>query len=181
MSELTSISKFLSYILRHKPEAIGISLDTEGWADVQDIIEKAKTNGHSLSIELIREVVAKNDKKRFALSTDGTHIRAVQGHSTASVELKLEERTPPDILYHGTAERFLEGIRLDGLKPQSRHYVHLSADTETAVKVGQRYGKPVVLKINAKLMHDNGLKFYRAENGVWLTRAVPVEFILNSI
>ncbi len=173
----TEISKFLSYVLRHEPESIGLTLGRKGWADIGLLIAGAAGAGKSLSRAAIEDVVATSDKKRFALSEDGQRIRAVQGHSTASVSRNYEERVPPPVLYHGTATRFLDSIRAQGLIPGSRHHVHLSADPQTAATVGQRYGKPAVLKINALRMHQQGIKFYQAENGVWLTDTVPPQFI----
>lgn len=170
-------SKFLSYVLRHAPEAIGLSLDREGWADIDALIAGAATQGRALDIELIRAVVDGSAKKRFALSQDGLRIRAVQGHSTETVAITREALTPPDVLFHGTATRFLDAILAEGLKPGSRHQVHLSADETTAVAVGQRHGKPVVLKIDARAMHQQGRAFYQAENGVWLVDAVPPAFL----
>lgn len=164
-----AVSKFLSYVLRHEPQAIGLTLDSEGWTNVDALVAAAVQHGHTLDRALIEQVVATSDKKRFALSPDGSSIRAVQGHSTASVAISFEERVPPAVLYHGTAERFLESIRREGLKPGERQYVHLSEDVKTTTAVGQRYGKPVVLVIDAKAMHDQGHPFYQAENGVWLT------------
>ena len=170
-------SKFLSYVLRHAPEAIGLSLDREGWAHVDALIAGAATEGRALDVELIRAVVDSSAKKRFALSDDGLRIRAVQGHSTETVAIAREAVTPPDILFHGTATRFLEAILAEGLKPGSRHQVHLSADEATAIAVGQRHGKPVVLKIDARAMHQQGHGFYQAENWVWLVDAVPPAFL----
>jgi len=174
---LSDASKFLSYVLRHQPDAIGISLDREGWADIAALIAAAVNAGKQLDHVLIQTVVATSDKKRFAISEDGLRIRAVQGHSTASVNINHLQRTPPEWLYHGTATRFLESIRDNGLRPGARQYVHLSQDTQTAAAVGQRYGKPVVLKIKALRMHEQGFTFYQAENGVWLTSAVPPVFL----
>ena len=168
------VSKFLSYVQRHRPDAIGIALDREGWADISALIASAVDKGKQLDRELIQTVVTTSDKKRFAISEDGLRIRAVQGHSTQSVQINYIETVPPEFLYHGTATRFLEAIRKDGLLPGSRQYVHLSQDEQTAFAVGRRHGRPVVLKIKALLMHEQGLKFFRAENGVWLTNAVPV-------
>lgn len=170
-------SKFLSYVLRHAPEAIGLTLDREGWAEVDVLIAGATGEGRTLDAELIRAVVDGNAKKRFALSEDGLRIRAVQGHSTESVAITREALTPPDVLFHGTATRFLDAILAEGLKPQSRHEVHLSADEATALTVGQRHGKPVVLKVDARAMHQKGHGFYQAENGVWLVAAVPPAFL----
>lgn len=171
------VSKFLSYVLRHQPEAIGLELDSEGWANIDALIAGAAGHGQSLDKQLIEAVVDGSDKKRFALSEDGLRIRAVQGHSTAKVDIAFTEKKPPDILYHGTASRFLSAILAEGLTTQSRQYVHLSADREVAIQVGQRYGTPVVLEINALAMYEQGYPFYQAENGVWLTRQVAVEFI----
>lgn len=174
--ELVSVSKFLSLILRHKPEAIGLKLDEEGWADVTELIEKASVAGKTLTIEKIAAVVAENDKQRFSYNKNSGKIRANQGHSIA-VRLDLPAVTPPEILYHGTAEKNLPSIMQQGIQKQKRQYVHLSADTETARKVGMRYGKPVVMKISAGALQQAGHTFFRAENGVWLTDEVPADFI----
>lgn len=174
---LTETSKFLSFVLRHEPQAIGLVLDSEGWANVATLIAAAARHGRALDQALIEQVVATSEKKRFALSADGACIRAVQGHSTSSVAISFEEKGPPAVLYHGTAQRFLESIRREGLKPGARQYVHLSEDVNTATAVGQRYGKPVVLTVDAKAMHAKGFKFYQAENGVWLTGLVPPVFL----
>lgn len=173
---LVQISKFLSLVLRHKPETIGLSLDAGGWLAVDALIEGANRAGVALDEALLREVVARHDKRRFAFSADGTRIRAVQGHSVP-VDLGLEPRVPPDRLYHGTATRFLTSIRKEGLLPQQRQFVHLSPDAETATRVGQRHGVPVVLVINAAAMHHESYTFYLSENGVWLTGTVPVRYI----
>ena len=173
----TEISRFLSYVLRHEPQAIGLELDCEGWAQISDLIAGAKRSGHELDEASIRMIVESNDKKRFAISGDGLCIRAVQGHSTASVSIAFTEKVPPEILYHGTATRFVESIMSEGLKAGKRQYVHLSEDRQTAVAVGQRYGKPAVLEIRALRMHRQGSRFFQAENGVWLTGGVPSSFI----
>lgn len=173
----TQTSKFLSYILRHEPQSIGLTLDREGWADLDALIEKAKVAGRTLDRELIRAVVEYNDKKRFAISDDGQRIRAVQGHSTQEVAITYEERTPPAVLYHGTAKRFLASILAEGLRPGQRHHVHLSERVETAMEVGRRYGEPVILRIDAEAMAREGLAFFQAENGVWLTEKVPTGFL----
>jgi len=170
-------SKFLSYVLRHEPEAIGLQLDNNGWANIDTLIEGSKTLGYYLNVDMIREVVETNEKKRFSISNNGKYIRAVQGHSTASVNLQHIEKEPPVFLYHGTATRFIESIMNQGLLSKSRHHVHLSQDEQTAVAVGKRYGKPVILKIEALKMYQQGFKFFQAENGVWLTNHVPTEFI----
>jgi putative RNA 2'-phosphotransferase len=174
----TEIGKFLSYVLRHEPHAIGLTLDREGWAGISELIEGAKNSGRALDAALIRAVVDSNDKKRFALSEDGLRIRAVQGHSTTSVSLTLQQKPPPQFLYHGTATRFLDSILKEGLKPGSRQHVHLSEEIATAISVGSRYGKPVVLKIDARRMHQQKHPFFQAENLVWLTANVPTEFII---
>lgn len=173
----TETSKFLSYVLRHAPETIGLTLDREGWADMVALMEGAGKAGRHLDLTLIRAVVAGSDKKRFAISEDGQRIRAVQGHSTRTVALTFAERQPPAVLYHGTATRFVESILREGLRPGARQYVHLSEDMATAVAVGKRYGKPVVLKIDALRMHQQGFRFFLAENGVWLVESVPSLFL----
>ncbi|MDG5978502.1 phosphotransferase KptA/Tpt1 [Hydrogenophaga taeniospiralis CCUG 15921] len=173
----SEISRFLSFVLRHQPEAIGIKLDLEGWADISALIAAAANDGKQLDRDLIQTVVTTSDKKRFSISEDGLRIRAVQGHSTESVDIDYVEKVPPEFLYHGTATRFIESIRNQGLLPGSRQYVHLSQDKQTALAVGQRHGKPVTLKIKALLMHEQGFKFFQAENEVWLTELVPVTFL----
>lgn len=178
MSKLhAETSKFLSYVLRHEPQAIGLTLDSEGWADIASLIAGAQQSGRELDVALIHTVVESSDKKRFAISEDGLRIRAVQGHSTDSVAITLAEKVPPEFLYHGTATRFMESIMREGLKPGERQYVHLSEDVQTATAVGQRYGKPVVLKIEALRMYQQGFKFFQAENGVWLADLVPATSI----
>jgi len=177
---LNDTSKFLSYILRHKPQDIGLQLDAEGWADTRELIAKAQKQRRQLTLALIEEVVKTNDKKRFSLSADGFRIRAVQGHSSATVQLSLAPKEPPEWLYHGTATRFLASILAQGLVPGSRHHVHLSVDKKTAEAVGKRYGKPIVLHIPALQMHQQGFVFGQAENGVWLTAKVPASFIVQA-
>lgn len=176
---LTETSKFLSYVLRHEPQSIGLSLDTEGWASIDALIAAAAKHGRTLGRALIEQVVDTSEKKRFALSEDGSSIRAVQGHSTDSVAISFEEKVPPAVLYHGTATRFLESIRAQGLLPGARHHVHLSEDRQTATSVGQRYGTPVVLTIAAGVMHEQGFKFFQAQNGVWLVSHVPSEQLIS--
>ena len=172
-----SLSKFLSLILRHNPAVIGITLDSHGWADIDELLAGMnKTGRPPVTLEDIKEVVATNDKQRFAFNDDYTKIRANQGHSV-QVDVELKEMLPPDILYHGTPAKFVQMIMKEGLKPQGRLYVHLSGDTETATKVGSRRGSPVVLSINTKKMHEDGFKFYLSENGVWLTDRVPAEYL----
>ena len=180
MSRLVQASKFLSFVLRHQPEAIGLALDAEGWGSVDELTAGAARQGRQLSRELIEQVVATNDKKRFELSADGRRIRAVQGHSTHVVQRQLEPMQPPDVLFHGTASRFVAAISREGLKPGSRHYVHLSANEQTARAVGLRYGLPEVLVVDAARMHAQGFVFHQAENGVWLTARVPPAFLRRS-
>lgn len=174
---LNDTSKFLSYVLRHEPQSIGLTLDSEGWTDIANLIDGAKRAGKTIDRDLIQQVVDSSDKKRFTISEDGLRIRAAQGHSTKTVAITHPEKVPPELLYHGTATRFLESILKKGLRPGERHYVHLSQDEQTATAVGQRYGKPVVLKIEALRMYQQGFKFLQAENGVWLTGQVPPEFL----
>ncbi|MEM6684684.1 MAG: RNA 2'-phosphotransferase [Bacteroidota bacterium] len=171
-----NISKFLSYVLRHHPDKLGISLDTNGWTSVAILLEKINVGEYTLSMEELEEVVATNTKKRFAFNEDKTKIRANQGHSV-NVDLALKSKVPPNYLYHGTVEKFLPSIREKGLIKGSRHHVHLSVDTETAVKVGSRRGQPIVLTVKSGEMHAQGYTFYQSENDVWLTEAVPSTFI----
>jgi putative RNA 2'-phosphotransferase len=173
---LVSTSRFLSLVLRHDPARIGVTLDEAGWVDVDALLDAAARAGKPIDRALLERIVAENDKRRFAFSADGTRIRASQGHSVR-VELGLEPRTPPDVLFHGTATRFLDSIRRQGLLPGSRTHVHLSADEATAASVGRRHGAPAVLPVDARGMHGAGHAFFRAENGVWLTSAVPAEYL----
>ncbi|GAB2479442.1 putative RNA 2'-phosphotransferase [Hymenobacter qilianensis] len=171
-----ALSKTLSYVLRHKPEEFGLALDAQGWVSVAELLRALQNQRHEVTPEQLNEVVATNDKQRFSLSADGTKIRANQGHSVA-VDLGLTPITPPELLYHGTATRFLASIRKDGLRSGSRQHVHLSADAVTAEAVGRRHGKPVVLTVQASRLHRAGGLFYLSANGVWLTEAVPAEYL----
>ena len=175
-SDLKPISKFLSFILRHDPGSIGLTPDAGGWIEIDALIAAASRGGHSLTRDLIEEVARANDKKRFTLSPDGARIRAAQGHSFP-VDLGLAPITPPETLYHGTAERNLASIMVEGLKPGARQNVHLSADIETAIMVGQRHGKPRVLRVDCKAATTAGQVFYLADNGVWLTGPLAPEFL----
>jgi putative RNA 2'-phosphotransferase len=170
------LSKFLSFVLRHKPDAIGLALDPQGWVSIDELIEKANAAGTRFGRDDLLQVVDTSDKKRFSVSADGLRIRAAQGHSV-SVELGLSPQEPPPVLYHGTATRFVDWILSEGLKPQKRQQVHLSVDLATAERVGQRHGKPVIFMIDALGMHRQGCKFYLADNGVWLTDQVPPKFL----
>ena len=172
---IVRISKFLAKHLRHEPEALGLTLQPGGWVNIDDLITGAGKKGVNLTIDLIEEVVEENDKQRFAIDDFGC-IRANQGHTT-EVDLELYPRTPPDLLYHGTVGKCLDSIRADGLKKMKRHHVHLSKDEETAIKVGRRRGKPVVLKVDAKRMVEDGYEFLMSANGVWLTDHVPAAYI----
>ncbi|WP_155629680.1 RNA 2'-phosphotransferase [Burkholderia territorii] len=175
--QLTDISKFLSFVLRHAPESIGIQLDREGWANIDSVLASAATLPFTLNREKLHIVVSENDKKRFEISADDQRIRAIQGHTSSSVRREYAENLPPEFLYHGTVERYLDSILEQGLLPGSRHHVHLSANIETAISVGRRRGNPVVLKIDSSRMYRQGFKFFLTENGVWLTAAVPIDFI----
>lgn len=167
-----TLSKFLSLILRHKPETIGLTLDPEGWADVNQLLALLNENGYPLTLEKLSHIVATNDKKRFAFSSDHTRIRASQGHSL-DLDLGYPEIQPPPILYHGTADRFLDSILKTGLEKRARHHVHLTESIAIALEVGKRYGKPVLVAIDAATMYKGGHKFFRSENNVWLTNHVP--------
>jgi len=170
------VSKFLSLVLRHKPETIDLLLDEHGWADVEDLLSKSARHDLPFSKEELNEVVLTNDKQRFAFNEDATKIRASQGHSI-DVELNLEVKTPPDILYHGTVVRFLESIKTGGLKKMNRQHVHLSKDKATAEIVGGRRGEAIILNIDSAGMHRDGFPFFLSANGVWLTDSVPVTYI----
>jgi len=173
---IVKISKFLSKCLRHEPELLGLTLESGGWVLVSDLLTGANKKGQSISHQELEQVVANNDKKRFSFNYDKTKIRANQGHST-EVDLQLKEAVPPDVLFHGTIVTFLSNIIRDGLKKMSRHAVHLSKDVETAINVGSRRGKPIVLTVDALKMAKDGFKFYVSDNGVWLTESVPSQYI----
>ena len=172
-----STSKFISLILRHKPETIGITLDEHGWADVQELIDGINhAGGHSLDREILEEIVQSDEKQRYSFNEDHTLIRANQGHSIP-VDVELEEKTPPDILWHGTGEKYVESIDAIGLIPKSRLYVHLSSDIETAKKVGSRHGRPVIYEIDCRQMAEDGYRFFESANHVWLTGEVPAKYL----
>ncbi|CAM2155543.1 RNA 2'-phosphotransferase [Paraburkholderia tropica] len=176
-TENDEISKHLSYILRHEPHSIGLQLDSDGWASINSLIALSADHGRVIDKATIQTVVRTNTKKRFEISDDGRRIRAVQGHTTKSVQRVYPITMPPQLLYHGTATRFVASIREHGLKAGARHHVHLSIDVSTAISVGKRHGNPVVLEIQALKMYELGFKFFIAENSVWLTDSVPPEFI----
>ncbi|MEN2401371.1 RNA 2'-phosphotransferase [Flavobacterium sp. MC2016-06] len=169
-------SKFLSFVLRHSPETIHLKLDENGWADVDELIIQSNKHNVPLDFDLLKIVVETNDKKRFAFNEDQTKIRASQGHSI-EVELNLDAVEPLDYLYHGTVATSIESIKEKGLQKISRQHVHLSKDKETAIKVGSRRGKPIILIVDAKSMYQEGFKFYLSDNGVWLTDEVPAKYI----
>lgn len=174
-----SLSKFLSLILRHKPEVINITLDKHGWANVNELINNINSeSNYKIDIQILEEIVETDNKMRYSFNEDKTLIRANQGHSI-KVDVELKEKVPPEILYHGTAEKYVESIDKEGLVPKSRLYVHLSKDSATATKVGSRHGKPVVYRIDSAKMHMDGFKFYISENGVWLTKEVPVQYLIK--
>ena len=172
---LTNTSKYICLILRHYPEEIGITLDEHGWADVQALIEGVNKT-YPLTMDILEEIVRTDEKGRYSFNADHTLIRANQGHSIP-VDVELKEMMPPEILFHGTGEKFTAAIDQMGLLPKSRLYVHLSADRETAVKVGKRHGKPVVYEVYAGRLHEDGYQFYLSVNGVWLTKQVPVKYL----
>ncbi len=169
------VSKYMSLILRHHPETIGISLDEHGWADVEELIAGiARTN--EFSREILEEIVRTDAKQRYAFNADKTKIRASQGHSIP-VDLELKAVEPPEMLWHGTAEKYVASIEQTGLRPGSRRYVHLSRDRETARTVGSRHGRPVIYRVKSGEMYRKGFRFYCSENGVWLTILVPPEYL----
>ena len=171
------LSKFLSLILRHKPETIGITLDEHGWASVDELIRGIKNTGMEIDIPRLERIVRENDKKRFSFNNDGSRIRANQGHSIA-VDVELEEQAPPEILYHGTVERHASSIEEKGRLRGNRLYVHLSSDVETARKVAsRRKGSSIIYEVSAGRMYRDGHVFYRSVNGVWLTEVVPREYL----
>lgn len=174
--ETIRTSKFLSLILRHEPERVGLQLGDAGWVEVNELLQAVNRNGVALTLKDLKHIVTTSDKKRFAFSEDGARIRANQGHSV-EVDLQYAPQKPPEILYHGTATRFLDGIRKDGLQRMERHDVHLSAETKVTLQVGGRHGKPVLLTIRAGEMHRAGHEFRCSANGVWLVAQVPPQFI----
>jgi putative RNA 2'-phosphotransferase len=174
--DVVRASKRLSYVLRHRPDSIGLSLDEAGWVDVDALLAALAGHGLRLTRADLEHVVATNDKRRFAFDDTGTRIRASQGHSV-EVSLGLSPADPPDELFHGTVERFLPAILAEGLRPGNRHAVHLSPDVDTARTVGARRGRPVVLRVDAAAMAADGFSFSRSANGVWLVAAVPPRYL----
>ena len=174
-SDLTKISKYISLILRHKPEVIGIQLDANGWANVEALLAGIGRK-YPIDFEILEEIVRTDNKQRYSFNEDKTKIRANQGHPI-QVDVELSGTEPPEILYHGTAERFSASIEAKGLLPGNRLYVHLSPDTATAEKVGRRHGKPVIYLVNAGQMQQDGYTFLLSANGVWLTKMVPAQYL----
>ena len=177
LRKLKKTSKFISLILRHKPDVIDITLDEHGWADVQELIDGInRSGGHELDMDMLEEIVRTDEKQRYSFNEDHTLIRANQGHSIP-VDVELEEKIPPDILWHGTGEKYVSSIDEQGLIPKSRLYVHLSSDMETARKVGSRHGKPVIYEIDCRRMTEDGYRFFLSANRVWLIREVPARYL----
>jgi putative RNA 2'-phosphotransferase len=173
---LVGLSKFLSLVLRHQPEAIGLDLDAQGWAEIDDLLVRCQAHGKRITREILETIVATSPKRRFAISDDGRRVRASQGHSI-EVDLGYPPAPPPEVLFHGTVAAALPGVRAEGLRKMSRHHVHLSPDLATARAVAARRGQPVILRVAAGRMHRDGYVFYRSANGVWLTEAVPPEYL----
>ncbi|WP_129020800.1 RNA 2'-phosphotransferase [Edaphocola flava] len=173
---ITRLSKYLSLVLRHQPESLGIVLDENGWTEVSVLLQKMQLSNPELNRTLLEHIVEINAKQRFAFNETKDKIRANQGHSV-SVQLNYSPQQPPEVLYHGTAQHYLDSIQHQGLVKGARHHVHLSKDIETARQVGQRHGKPSILSIDTKQMQQDGHLFYCAENGVWLTEQVPVQYL----
>lgn len=173
---MRNTGKFISYVLRHKPSAAYVELDEHGWADVGALIDGVCKTGRTIDRHTLEEIVETDGKHRFGFNADRTKIRANQGHSI-EVDVEMQALAPPDVLYHGTAEKNLESIRSEGILKKSRNYVHLSKDKETAIKVGSRHGKPIVLKIDTKRMYADGFEFLLSANGVWQTKQVPFDYV----
>lgn len=173
---MASIGKFISFVLRHHPESIGITLDEQGWASTNAFLNGMQEKGYQIDKALLKQIVAEDNKGRYRFNEDETKIRASQGHSI-SVDLGLSAKTPPDVLYHGTGTKSVESILVNGILKKSRQYVHLSDNVSTATTVGARHGVSVILKVDAKKMQEDGLKFYLSENQVWLTDFVAPDYI----
>ncbi len=168
-------SRFLALVLRHKPEEAGITLDKHGWANVDELV-RGISSQRPFTVEMLEEIVATDSKDRYSFNEDHTLVRANQGHSV-DVDVELEPKRPPAVLYHGTAQRFLDSVFSIGLLPKGRLYVHLSSDVDTASKVGSRHGSPAVLRVDTGAMVEEGFEFFRSKNGVWLVKSVPAEYL----
>ncbi|MCC0764752.1 RNA 2'-phosphotransferase [Clostridioides sp. ES-S-0006-03] len=176
MSKKDNLSVFISLILRHKPETIGIKLDNYGYADVNELIGNINSTGRNINMEILEQIVKEDNKQRYSFNEDRSKIRANQGHSI-KVNVELKELRPPKCLYHGTTIRFLYNIKKEGIVRKSRLYVHLSNDIDIAIKVGKRHGIPIVLKVNTERMYEDGYKFYLSENNVWLCEYIPFKYV----
>ena len=174
--QLDNISKFISLILRHRPDTIGISLDEHGWANVNKLVTNIAKQYNGFGMSELEEIVRTDNKQRYSFNEDKTLIRANQGHSIP-VDVELEEKEPPAVLYHGTGRKYVKSIDMQGLKHKNRLYVHLSKDIDIAIKVGERHGSPVVYSIDAAQMFKDGYKFYESANKVWLTKSVPIKYM----
>lgn len=177
-ANLVRLSKFISLVLRHQPQKIGLTLDVAGWAEVAELLAKAQAHQVPLTREALNTIVAHNDKQRFIFSADGSKIRANHGH-TLAIDLGLTPQTPPAVLYHGTARRFLASIQQQGLRAGRRDYVHLSSEVATAQHVGARHGEPIVLQVRAAALHATGEPFYCSASNIWLVKQVPPEFLIE--
>ena len=171
------ISKFLSLVLRHRPETIGLKLNSNGWANVEQLLMCMEQSGRPVSRSMLEEVVSSNNKQRFSFNEGGSMIRANQGHSIKGIDLGLEPLEPPQLLYHGTVPKNLEGIRRSGIRKKSRQHVHLSSTLDVAINVGKRRGRPIVLVIDSETMYNHGHSFYMSHNGVWLTDVVEWKYV----
>lgn len=176
MSKKDNLSVFISLILRHKPETIGIKLDNYGYADVNELIGNINSTGRNINMEILEQIVKEDNKQRYSFNEDRSKIRANQGHSI-KVNVELKKLRPPKCLYHGTTIRFLDNIKKEGIIRKNRLYVHLSNDIDTAIKVGKRHGIPIVLKVNTEKMYEDGYKFYLSENNVWLCEHIPFKYV----
>ncbi|EGC04772.1 RNA 2'-phosphotransferase [Ruminococcus albus] len=171
-----SLGRFISLVLRHQPQTIGLTLDEHGWADTKALIKGVCATGRKLDIETLERIVRENNKQRYSFNADKSKIRANQGHSIA-VDVEMNIAEPPSVLYHGTAADCLDSIREKGILKMSRNYVHLSKDVDTAVKVGSRHGKPVILVIDTAKMSADGFVFRISENGVWQSEDIPWKYV----
>jgi len=176
--DLTHVSKFLSYVLRHHPESIGLDISDSGWVETEKLIQKANQTDIDLNFPRLTNIVRNSSKKRFAFNHDKSKIRANYGHSI-DVDLDLVSQSPPEKLFHGTADRFLDSIKKQGLTPQNRNFVHLSINKTAAQKIGQRHGDPVILEINSYHMDRKGWRFYTSGKDIWLVKKVQPKFIEN--
>ena len=176
MNDLVKMGKYLSLILRHKPELINLKIDEHGWVEVDQLLKGINDSGRYISKEMLDIIVNTNNKKRYQYNDDQTKIRANQGHSI-KVDVELQEKVPPDVLYHGTAQKYLDKIKKSGIRKMNRLYVHLSKDIQTAINVGKRHGQPIVLVIDTKKMLRDGYKFYYSYNGVWLCDDIAYSYI----